>query len=150
MRQLRGPPRPGEAPGGLSIPVRRYACQRCRAILTVVPAETAPRRHYAATAIALALALYGLCRQSQAQVRAQVSPSETVCVEAEHRWCTLSRWIDAVATGALFPIVPAMPSGLGRREIAARAAMAIGAHGPPSVQQRAPEVRAFLGAAQMS
>ena len=149
-RQLRGPPAPGAPPGDCVIQARRYACQHCPAILTVVPCETVPRRHYAATAIAFALALYGVCNQSHADVRAQVSPSKIVGVRAARRWSTLSRWIDAVAERALFTQVPAMPSRSPRRDVATRAAMAIGAHAPPSVQTGALEVRAFLGAAQMT
>jgi hypothetical protein len=129
---------------------RRYRCQRCSAVVVVVPSETVPRRHYTACAIAFALALYGVCTQSHAEVREQVNPSKIVGVAAERRWSTLGRWIDAVAERALFEAVPAMPSGLPRREVAARAAMAIGAHAPPAVQQGAPEVRAFVGAAQMA
>lgn len=102
-----------------------------------------------ATAIALALALYGVGQQSHAEVRAAVSSDAVVGVSAERRWCTLSRWIDAVAEGALFPAVPAMPDKLPRRAIAQRAAMAIGAHAPPSLPEGAPQLRAFVGAAQM-
>lgn len=115
----------------------------------VVPAEAVPRRHYAATAIALALALFGVLERPQAEVRAAVSGVTTVGVSAVRRWCTLVRWIDAVAGRVLFPTVPAQPAGEGRRAIAGRAAMAIGAHAPPSLQEGAPEVRAFVGAAQM-
>jgi hypothetical protein len=43
-----------------------------------------------------------------------------------------------------------MPTAQGRHAIAARAAMAIGAHAPPSVPEGAPAVRAFVGAAQMT
>ncbi len=130
-------------------PTRRYRCQHCGAVLVVGPTETLPRRHYAATAIALALALYGVGEQSHAEVRAAVSSDEIIGVAAERRWCTLPRWIDAVADRVLFPAVPVMPDGLPRREVAARAAMAIGAHAPPSLSQGAPELRAFVGAARM-
>ena len=131
------------------VPTRRYQCQHCPAVMVVVPSETAPRRHYAATAIACALALYGLCAQSHAEVRAQISPAKVVGVGAERRWCTLPRWIDAVVDRGLFAAVPAVPRDLPRRDVAGRAAMAIGAHAPPTMQQGAPQVRAFLGATQM-
>ena len=131
------------------VPTRRYQCQHCPAVMVVVPSETAPRRHYAATAIAFALSLYGLCAQSHAEVRAQISPAKVVGVRAERRWATLSRWIDAVSDRVLFAAAPAVPRDLPRRDVAARAAMALGAHAPPTVQQGAPEVRAFFGAAQM-
>lgn len=130
--------------------MRRYECQRCRTVMIVVPSETVPRRHYTAAAIALALALYGLAHDSHAEVRRRVSPSKIVGVTAERRWITLSRWIDAVRSRDLFATLPAMPAGQGRREVAARAAMAIGAHAPPSLQQGAPAERAFFGVAHSS
>jgi hypothetical protein len=128
---------------------RRYECQHCSAVITVVPCETAPRKHYAATAIAFALALHGLAGQSHAEVRAQVSPSRVVGVSAERRWATLGRWIDAVSACDLFAPLPAMPPDRPRREIARRAAMAIGAHAPPSLQTGSLAERAFFGAAHM-
>ena len=117
--------------------------------MEVVPCETAPRRHYAATAIALAIALYGLGGRSHAEVRERISPAKVVGVSAERRWCTLARWIDAVADRRLWPQLPALPPELSRRERAARAAMSIGAHAPPSLQTGALPERAFVGAAQM-
>ena len=149
-RQHRGPPSPEEAPRAPVILSRRYDCQHCPAVLTVVPSETMPRRHYAATAIALALTLYGVRGQSQAEVRAAVSGDAVVGVSAERRWCTLPRWIDAVAERAIFESLPAMPTGQGRRAVAERAAMAIGAHAPPSLPEGASELRAFVGAAHMA
>ena len=149
LRQFRGPPSVGAPPRITVLPVRRYQCQHCPAVLTVVPSETVPRRHYAATAIALALALFGLCGRSHSQVRAAVSSDATVGVSATRRWSTLSRWVDAVAARRLFPSMPAMPTEVDRCDIAARAAMAIGAHAPPSLDLGAPEARAFLGAAHL-
>ena len=117
--------------------------------MVVVPSETAPRRHYSAPAIAFALALYGLAGESHADVRRRVSPSKIIGVRAQRRWITLSRWASAVASRDLFASLPAMPSDRPRREVAARAAMAIGAHAPPSLQTGAPTERAFFGAAHM-
>ena len=116
----------------------------------MVPSEVMPRRHYAATAIALAIALYGLAGEPHAEVRRRVSPSKIVGVRAERRWVTLSRWIDAARGGSLFASLPSMPAGQPRRQVAARAAMAIGAHAPPSLQQGALAERAFFGAAHMA
>lgn len=148
-RQLRGPTAVRAPPSLREVLARRYQCQRCVAILLVVPCEIAPRRHYAATAIALALALYGALGQSQAQVRSVISSDGTLGLCATYRWRTLSRWIDAAAARALFIALPAMPITGNRRAIAQRAAMAIGAHAPPSLPEGAPEVRAFAGAAHM-
>jgi hypothetical protein len=149
-RQLHGPPKPMEPPRDAMVPARRYLCQHCPTVLTVVPAETVPRRHYMATAIAFALGLFGIAGRSQVEVREQVSTARVVGAAVKRRWVTVSRWIDAVHTRELFEAVPAMPSDLPRREVAARAAMAIGAHPPPMAQQGALEVRAFFGAAHMA
>ena len=149
-RQWRGPLTAGGAPISAALLVRRYDCQRCPAVLTVVPCETAPGRHCGATAIAFALALYGVQGQSHAEVRAAVSSDTVVGVCAERRWCTLPRWIDAVAERDLFPAVPAIHADQPRRVIAQRAAMAIGAHAPPSLPEGAPALRAFVGAALMA
>ena len=78
-----------------------------------------------------------------------MSSDVVVGVRAERRWCTLSRWVDAVAKRDLFPAVPTITAGQPRRVIAQRAAMAIGAHAPPSLPEGAPTLRAFVGAAQM-
>jgi hypothetical protein len=132
------------------IVARRYRCRHCTAVLIVVPRETMPRRHYAATAIALALVLYGTCGQSHAQVRAAVSSDLVVGVRAERRWATLSRWLDAAADRRIFGGLPVVPQGIGRRAVAARAAMAIGAHAPPSLPEGAPVLRAFAGAVHLA
>jgi hypothetical protein len=131
------------------IQARRYDCQHCPAVITVVPCETAPRKHYAATAIAFALGLYGIGAASHVEVRTQVSSSRVVGVSATRRWVTLSRWIDAVSARDLFAPLPAMPPDRPRREIARRAAMAIGAHAPPSLQTGSLAERAFFGVAHM-
>ena len=148
-RQLRGPLSPEAPPSDSGIQARRYSCQHCPAILSVVPCETLPRRHYAATAIAFALGLYGLAGESHAEVRSQVSTAKVIALKSERRWITLSRWIDAVADRTLFTSLPAMPSDRGRREVAGRAAMALSARAPPSLQTGALAARAFLGAAHM-
>ena len=149
-RQLRGPPAVRAPPSLRELLVRRYRCRRCAAILTVVPCEVAPRRHYAATAIALALVLYGVLGQSQAKVRSAVSSDGAVGLCATYRFRTLTRWVDAVARRSLFAALPALPITEGRRAIAGRAAMAIGAHAPPSLPEGALELRAFAGAALMA
>lgn len=130
--------------------MRRYECQRCFAVMVVVPTEVAPRRHYTGAAIALALALYGLSGDAHAEVRRRVCPSQIVGGSAQYRWVTLTRWIDAVAARELFVSLPAMPESQSRRHVAGRAAMAIGAHAPPLLQAGAPVERAFAGAAHMA
>jgi hypothetical protein len=45
-RQVRGVLAVGDRPGVFAISVRRYACQQCLAIMTVVPAGMLARRQY--------------------------------------------------------------------------------------------------------
>ena len=61
-RQFRGPTSPGATPTIVVLRVRRYRCQPCGAVLTVVPRETATGRLYTLSAIAWALALFGVTR----------------------------------------------------------------------------------------
>jgi hypothetical protein len=68
-RQFRGPLAPGDVPAVTVVLVRRYRCQRCRAVLTVGPAETLTGRLFSAAAVGWALALYGLSMLAPAEVR---------------------------------------------------------------------------------
>ena len=53
-RQVRGVLEVDGEPGVYSLEVRRYECQRCGAVMTVVPAGMLARRQYSAPSIALA------------------------------------------------------------------------------------------------
>ena len=126
-----GPAEPEGGPEADGILVRRYRCQRCGAVVTVVPSEVLRRRLYTASAIALSLALFGVLRQSAAVVRARVSPWRIVG-SAATGWTTLRRWIAAVGDGVLWRCVRPGPAGWSGRQIAERAATTIAAHAPPS------------------
>lgn len=58
QRQVRGVLEVDGEPGVYTLEVRRYECQRCGAVMTVVPAELLARRQYSAPSIALALHLW--------------------------------------------------------------------------------------------
>jgi hypothetical protein len=58
QRQVRGVLEVDGRPGVVSIAVRRYECQRCKAVMTVVPAGMLAGRQYSAPSIALALHLW--------------------------------------------------------------------------------------------
>ena len=79
----------------MTVPCRRYLCLACGATMLVVPGAMLPRRWYSASAIALALALYGLERRPPAQVRRRTSPFSKVGNRACTGWVTLGRWADA-------------------------------------------------------
>lgn len=135
-------------PVALEVGVRRYVCTTCRATCTVVPREVLHRRLYAAPAIALALALFGLLSRSAAGVRRAVSPWRHVGAAGALRWDALRAWTRAVRVGGLWPGLPACPADWTRRRLAARAATALAARAPQAAGPAPPplHVLAPLGA----
>ena len=113
----------------------------------VVPREVRGRRVYSASAIGLALALWGLLGATAAQVRRRVCPATVLGAAAATGWATLRRWARDVGRGVLFPSSPAGPAASLRRG-AARAAAALAASADPTTRGLPIEHRAFLGAAQ--
>jgi hypothetical protein len=85
--------------------------------MTVVPTEALTSRLYTASAIALALALYGLEKLAAAAVRKLVSPMLIVGVTSVTRWLTLRRWCRDVASTRLFRAVRRVDGSM--REVAA-------------------------------
>jgi len=146
LRQLRGPLAPGSAPAVTVVPVRKYQCIWCGAVLTVVPAETLSRKLYSGAAIAWALALYGLSQLAQVEVRGLVSPWLVVSTDSASRWRTLLRWCAAAEDG-LFTKLPRL-AGSCAQEVAAAAATAIAAFAVPVPEPPPLDVLAFHGAAR--
>lgn len=145
-RQMLGPVEALGDPVMLDVPCRRYLCVACKAVVLVVPGAMLARRRYSGSAIAQALALFGLERQSPAKVRRRTSPDKIVGATASAGWASLHRWCDDVRAGRLFPEVRACPETFTRRQVAERAATAIGSRAPPPVDPSL-TVRAFVGAA---
>jgi hypothetical protein len=143
-RQLRGPLAPREVPAVTEVSVRRYRCIKCRAVLTVAPAETLSRRLYSAAAIGWSLALYGLSLLAPAAVRELVSPWRVVAASSATRWRTLSRWCGVVTGGLFTKLSP--PTGSTARQVAAAAATAISAYAVPMPEPPPLDVLAFHGA----
>ena len=146
-RQMLGPQAPLAEPVAANVPCRRYLCRNCDAVVLVVPGAMLPRRWYSASAIAQALALFGLEQKSHAEIRRQTSPFKIVGTTAVAGWATLCRWSDAVRRGRLFFGVRGCPDEFTRRQVAERAATTIGSRAPPPVEASL-TVRAFVGAAQ--
>jgi hypothetical protein len=146
MRQILGPVEPLGAPVILEVPCRRYLCLSCDAVVLVVPSAMLPGRRYSASAIAQALALFGLEGQSPAKIRRRTSPDKIVGATASAGWASMHRWCDEVRDGRLFPEARACPEAFTRRQVAERAATAIGSRAPPPVDASL-TVRAFIGAA---
>ena len=146
-RQVCGPPEPDEAAAALVVTGRRYRCVCCGAILLVVPREVLPRRQYSASAIAFALALWGLVGATALAVRRRVSPAKELGFTAMTGWVTLRRWAKAVRQGDLFPSpLSAAPSAT-LRDVAALAATGLAANAAPTTRHLPLEHRAFFGAA---
>ena len=104
-RQVRGPASANGDPEMVTVAVRRYLCQRCGGVTTVLPGGLCARRHYSASAIGLALCLFGLMRHSIGETRRRVC---TWRVGFElNRWTTLHQWVTAVGAGKLLPRIVA-------------------------------------------
>lgn len=131
-RQVRGPARPGDKPVERSVSVRRYRCVACGAVVVVGPSELMPGWLFSAPAVAWALWLFGLARQSAARVRSQVSPWSTVGATAAASWATLRRWARAVRERRLFALVRRCPPEWSARQVAARAATTLAALAAPA------------------
>ncbi len=127
------------------VKVRRYRCTACDAAVTVGPSEAVAGRLYTASAIALALALYGLHHLTSAAVRALVSPMRAVGASSMARWLTLKRWCRVVGTPGLFRSARRVEGGA--RRVAGEAAASMAAHALPSPEPPL-YVQAFLGAAR--
>jgi hypothetical protein len=146
-RQQRGPLVASGAPQVVTVQVRRYACM-CGAILMVVPRETLRGRLYTASAVAWAMALFGVERAAPADVRRRTSPWSVVGATAAAGWATLRRWVRAVRALQLLSKVRPMPPDFTDRQVAERAAMTAAAHAPPSMATLAISARAFAGGAR--
>jgi hypothetical protein len=147
-RQVYGPPDPDAAAAAIVVAGRRYRCVCCGAILLVVPREVLPRRQYSASAIALALALWGLVQATALAVRRRVSPAKELGFTAMLGWVTLRRWAKAVRLSDLFPSSLSAGPSATLRDVAALAATALAARADPATRHLPLEHRAFFGAAQ--
>lgn len=119
-RQIRGPASVAGEPVLRTVLVRRYRCQLCGGLTTVLPRGLTARRHYSASAIGLALCLFGMRGLSVSETRRRVC-SWRVGFEPD-RWTTLPGWITAIEQGRLFAPVRDCPPSFSSRERAERAA----------------------------
>ena len=143
-RTLLGPLDAGGEPKATRVVMQRYACQRCKAVLTVGPRGLLPWRRYSAMALALALWWWGVYQLTDPVVREQTSPVEDEGLSRPERWTTLRRWGRAVQEGRLWPRVSIDPSW-SLRECAKRAALLLWSRGSPD--SSTDEGRVFRGAA---
>jgi hypothetical protein len=131
------------------IVTRRYLCTACGTVPVVVPREVRAKRLYTASAMALALALWGHVKMSAKVVRERVNPAKITgdCILG---WATLRRWAKDVAHGKLFVDVPHPPIGSKLRDVAATAAAALAANADATTRSLSLEHRAFIGAAHVT
>lgn len=145
-RQVRGPSSATGEPETVVVAVRRYLCRHCGGVTTVLPGGLCARRHYSASAIGLALCLFGVMGRTIGETR------ERVCTWRLgfdlNRWTTLRRWVAAVGAGQLLPRIIAWRPWPGRlllRAGAERAAACLCSLGPGTGTLAE---RAFAGAAR--
>lgn len=121
---------------------RRYRCRACRAVVTVRPRGELAHRRYTASAIMLALWLWGCALLSDTAVQSRTSPWPPRGVSRPERWTTLRRWARAARDGALWRCVRGEPDWT-LRQCAERAARVIVALADVAIGP--PERRAFAG-----
>jgi len=132
------------------IRLRRYQCQVCNAVITVVPREIRARRLYSASAIGFALALWALIEMAARAVRQRVNPAKRVGFAAAAGWSMLRRWTRDVVHGRLFLSVLKVEQHRTLRSAAALAAASLAGSAPPASRSLPMEQRAFWGAAQVT
>lgn len=146
-RQQRGPAAPGQEAVCAVIFVRRYLCTACDTVMRVLPGSSVARKHFSGAAIALALALWGLCGKSAREVREQVSDQKKLGAGARG-WRSLRRWAQEVAAGRLFGGLGLIGVTGGPRAVASRAAQALA--GWTAAPEASLEAAAFNGASHVS
>ncbi len=110
------------------------------------PGRNSPSRLYLASAIAMAMMLFGALRHSERAVREEVSPMRVWGAGSASRWDALREWVTAIQDGRLFTRVRAAPDDWPAWRIAERAAMTIAARADPMTAPMAAAV--FEGAAR--
>ena len=148
-RQLRGPLEPGGPPVLIILLLRRYLCLLCGCVATVVPRGVLRGRLFSSSAIALALALFGLEEKTEVETRKKTSPWSIGGVTAADGWLCLHRWVRAIRRGRLFSGLFTFSDTWTARQVAARAARALASRGPSEHRAHAPSAAAFIGAAHI-
>lgn len=141
QRQVRGLLEVDGKPGLVVIAVRRYECQRCGAVMTVVPAGLLKRRQYSASSIALALYLWLMLGLSDRLVRERVC-AWRVRGRSARGWAQLYRW--ARSARRLFEL----PRMTGASDAAIRVLTTLRTLAPIALSAAPIEVQIFEGAAR--
>ena len=142
-RQVRGPLSVGGPAELVTILARRYECQDCGAVMTVVPSGVLPGRLYSGPAIALSLWRFVLEGLSGVAVRSQVSPWRIAGRSGGRGWAQLYRWVRAA--GRLFCTVRPTPEDKAHA-VVKRVLVSLVAMAPAGLAVRSDLARMFAGA----
>jgi len=145
-RQVRGPLGAGGTPELVTLSVRKYECQVCGVVMTVVPRGVLPGRQYSGSAIALALWLYLLDALSGVAVRERVSPWRPTGRSARRGWAQLYRWVRDVRS--LFRLSRPLPEA-DHGDVAKRVLFSLVALCPAGLVAPSDAARVFAGAASL-
>jgi hypothetical protein len=145
-RQVRGVLDVDGTPAVFLVWVRRYACQACDAVMTVVPAGMLARRQYSACSIALALHLWVALGFSDRVVRSKVCAWQ-VRGRNPRGWAQLYRWADQAAK--LFGLPRPVPTlGSGRDAVVGRVLTTLRSLSPVALGAAPIALQIFEGAAR--
>lgn len=147
-RQARGVVGLEDVPGVVVIATRKFECQRCFAVMTVVPSELLPGRQYTAPSIALALCLWLELGLSDMAVRARVCAWQIASHRGARGWAQLYRWVRSAAT--LFALARPIALGGSPRERARAVLHALASLAPIAMSSSPMLVRVFAGASRAS
>ena len=143
-RQVRGLLEVDGEPGVYAVEVRRYECQRCRAVMTVVPAGMLACRQYSASSIALTLYLWLVVGLSDRSVRSRVCAWRRRG-RNDRGWAQLYRWARDAAT--LFSLPRARMAEEPVHELARRVLSMLRSLSPVALSAAPIAVQIFEGAA---
>lgn len=130
------------------INVRKFECQRCGAVMTVVPSELLPRRQYTAPSIALALCLWLVEGCADSTVRARMCAWRITSTRGTRGWAQLYRWARSASTLFVLPrpvVVECSLHETARAVLATLAALA-----PITKHSSSMGARVFAGASRAS
>jgi hypothetical protein len=124
-----------------SLVVRRYVCQRCRAVTVVGPRGLVPGHLFGLGTIVVALWLWACEKLPAATVRTLVRPWARSGVGSAERWASLGRW----ARRLPWPSGWTASCGSARQEAARRVQYALARAPTDGIT----EASVFLGAVQV-
>lgn len=147
-RQVRGALELEDTPGVLVISIRKFECQRCGAVMTVVPSELLPHRQYTAPSIALALCLWLVEGHADSTVRARVCGWRIASSRGARGWAQLYRW--ARSASRLFDLPRPVAPTESMHETVRAVLGVLAALAPIAMHSSPAPVRVFTGASRAS